>query len=60
MPPDKGESICSRETNGAHTKPLLNNLTHSILDLRAAVVVVGVMERLENLPKSQHDTTRGY
>lgn len=33
------------------TEPFINNFNHFILDLRAAVVVVGVMKRLENLPK---------
>ena len=37
------------------TEPLFNNPEHFILDLRAPVVVVRVVERLKDLTKGQLD-----
>jgi len=47
-------NLRTKDGGSLHTKPLLDNFEHPILDLGAAVAVIGVMECLENLTKGQY------
>ena len=58
MSADRGGSeSCATYGWDLHTKPLLNDPEHSILDL-GAVVVVWVMESLKDLVNGKHGSTK--